>query len=66
MIDIQSTLSKSCCQHFYSVVQFHFESATHFIQEDRASVTVTVIKDGSNDIPVSIAIVTQPFEAQGN
>ena len=63
--DFQIIASQNYLSLLSSAVQFSFQSATHFIQEDRQSVALTVIKGGSNDIPVSIAIDTQSFEAQG-
>lgn len=46
-------------------MQFHFESETYFIQENLESATLEIIKEGSNDIPVTVVVETQSLEAKG-
>ncbi len=47
------------------VVRFHFEREMYFIQESFENATVVIVKEGSNDIPVMVAIETQSLEAKG-
>jgi hypothetical protein len=47
------------------VVRFHFESEMYFIQESFENATLVIIKEGSNDIPVIVAVETQSLEAKG-